>query len=520
VLVKPYWGDLTDITWVKYSDTATTGTNLTNHINSVNNQNTTKADTVCYFEGDLITQAIIGSKGMVVKIEYSEGDPETISGNDIWTRFTIDPPDFRFNSSGAYDYNLYLKKGFTNKNAVGSSSLSAAFKGPGDAKATTGGYAHGGGYVVKIGGAASGISDLAIGAPAASRITEWYEDDFVFKGPATLLVYYDRDTPVGSASFSWGTNSVPGYISSAGIASYPNPIRNYNLAKVNNVDTVVPRQVPINSSHNYKAEATGVTSGLANLKVEYGTHSANFDVLTLLKVDKIALTTVPQFKEQVVFDDPRLFGPATSPLTQDLINAHWLSKIQDAVLQVTYKGGAAGKQRTIGMTEAYNNALHTTSSPNFLALPDATNLTRAALGFKYFGAETVYDLFVFNSLVSISVKGSTAATPIMSYSSATGINQVHKDFMNMIKVSAIYQCGKNGVTLEREDAWRLTQEFTPNNASCSSVFSSNVDPAFCRRASASFSNGGKLTKATVTLRPSNGSAAKTASIEIGAVGYQ
>jgi hypothetical protein len=445
---------------------------------------------IYYFEGDPISP---NNRGMQVLVTFSDNTTYIVQQHEITNWFVIDPP--YYHNGGSSNHTLYYINGFTNSN-TGSAATSQKFTGPGQTAAE-------GGVLIKINSDSAKLDSgkLWIKYPGDKIIPEWYEDDQFFYATATLELLY-----------GWSTLETK--LDATNAKSFmPDSVKNQR--DFPNSSDVSTRWYAPPVPQNYPVTLSGNT-----LTLKYGDQTADFKVPNIYHVSKIALSGQPKFAEQILFDDPRLFGG----LISSTINAHWLSKIQDVYLNVSYK---EGKTRALSMVTAYNNAGYYASvnKHSFLEPPSGSNLSKVALGFRYYGAEAIAcEVPMFNTLLSISIVGTPAANPVMYHTQSGGVvNELLPHFMGKVAIYAVYECGKNGVTVRRTDAWGQSQQSgkAGDNASCSSTFESDVNSIdFLKRATLTYSNGQKLTRARVTFKPyrDNG-VPKSNTIEIGAVGY-
>ena len=308
-----------------------------------------------------------------------------------------------------------------------------------------------------------------------TALAEWFEDDVVF----------NSTTPV-SVTLTYDTTNNP-----------TRKTRTFSLSK------------------DHKAALTG--SPPSGLNVSVGSKTISFSVGVVHKVAAIAISSVPRFVPQVLFDDPRLINAAATP--DEGVNAHWLNRLQDGSITVSYL--TSSTKRTRGFVEAYNLAALVASSGNehaFITAPGSL-ASKAGLYFTYYGTSVGMEVPIFNTLNSIAVVSSDGKQITMiGPSSSAGTAEPATAFLEKrVRVYAIYQSGgKNGPTLRRTDVYN---EINGTGASCNSGLTTTVDAAWLIAASTRYNNAkGSLTSARVTLTPPSG-AAKSASIDIAAVGY-
>jgi len=451
-----------------------------------------------YYEGDKINLG--DTTDMQVRVTYQDSTSEIIRGS-FSNYFLIDPPDFKSYTS-TDPYKLYWKNGFTNSKTVGTNtSLSPTFKGPSgtDYAAATGG----GGVLCELGiksGWASTDSTLSTNfiKTTTEQLTEWFIDEYYF--------YASQEVPLQ-------------IVYTDGIRN--NYYKNNNLATSNTDTTEVvaytQKKLAANTLHYYTHSTTDST-----VTVKYGSKGLSFQIPNKFTPKSITASR-PNFAEQILFDDPRLFN------NPDTVNwkAQWLSKIvADVGIDVQYNGTTKTMHRTAA--EAYNySALRSgAGAHDFIEPPDPIDLSKAAIGFIYWGLTNNYAAFevpVYNIVSEITVTdNSPDGFPLMKKTgndAGYNVKEAHNQFMQKILVSATYQSGKGGPEVYRQDAWGQAQE-SNTNRSCTSTFSSSIslDDSFLIRATNNYEKG-KMTKATVWFIPSNGGVQKSDSIEIGAVGY-
>jgi len=431
----------------------------------------TKAKKKKYYEGDPIDAASLTGTGMQVKITYSDNTTKPFKEGEIAQNFVIEPFDFRPKyTTDDSQYKLYYNKG-----PITEESVTASFKGPDDSSETHQLYT---------------LKNVIL--PEISKgLAEWYEDEKAFyRGSAVKVnvMYEPEDDDRNPKESATSTNRKP----------YSAPLSIRNEANINNDKT--------------------------KLTVSFGKDkSVEFTVSTFYKVVSIAINTKPIFAQQVLFDDPRLVLD-TNKTNQNTVDAHWLNKLEGGSITVIYENGQP-KTRTI--LEAYNNNAKDTANESFILAPSKTfNSSKGDIGFTYYDQKAALEVPVFNTLTQIYVTGSPDTVPIMHNS----IEDDHEQFMRKILVYADYESGKDGVKVRRMNAWAESNEPNQSGPTGKDVgnkkgsFSSSIKESdddgkgFLTSVTNSYANKGKLTKVTVTF--TTGGISKSATIEIGAVGYQ
>jgi hypothetical protein len=515
--------------------------------------------TITYHEGDPVSEFIDG-KGMRVMITYNDDKNYTkiFEQNEIKANFVIDPPDFRAPTkfevkvaatpykagepavwyegiknldydpddqdseeytewpyeitpakpeekakpaiieTTPYEYNLYWKEGFTNEKTTSGLprgfKLTDTFKGPGGLKD---------GITSDNGGKLNLIKEWDYDT-TAKVLAGWHEDEWVFYEGCQVKVKYGVYDLNAASMQTTGVKTNPALTALITSASRNNG--NIWYYTKNNTD--------FDDLKNYKVTRT---DDLTDKKVllQFGSKTLEFTFPIVYRVKSIELSGT-KLNQQVLFDDPRLFGTSYNAA----INMHWLHKLVKAgiTLTVNYTNGGS-KRDKISMERAYNNAAYSVDSDHsFIHPPAPTVLSKAALGFRYYGSETTFGMNVYNRLVSISIDNTD--TPIMNYTNNLGVQEEHNVFMNKLKITAIYECEKGGDSrVKRTNPYGDT---LGTNKSNDSEFTSSVqEPSFLQRATAAYQKNKGLTTAKVTLTPAYGNgSAKSATIEIGAEGYQ
>jgi len=403
-----------------------------------------------FYEGEPITSILAGT-GIVIQVTYNNGDFENFNASKMSSHFTFDPPDIKYDplntSTGKeQEYKVFYNNnvGFTNTETA-ATALYDTFDGPTLGQITT---------IDNI----ESVTPSGIVVGTGGLLAEWYEDDFVFTGSASIVAKYG-----------------------SGVGNRP---------------------ISLSKNHQVKLNGTGT-----KLTVYVGTEQIEFDIGTVVRVKSIAVSAEPKFAMQVLCDDPRLvvgYG------TLDKVNPHWLNRLQDARLTITYDNN---KTKTLTMAEAYNNAaLASGSPPEFITPPTSLNI-KAGLIFTYFDKTTYLEVPVYNKLQSITVTPKTGTNPPIM----VGPSDLQPEFLlSKARIYAIYQLGNNKEqTVRRTDVYEDKQG---SNASCTSTISTNITYPLMQTAAISYGNG-KYYKVRVELDAGSTAGKKNTTFEIGAVDY-
>jgi len=476
-----------------------------------------------YFEGDPFNLA---GTGIQVRVTYNDGTWEDLlTESQVAAAFAVEPPEFRrtvqkgsatvgvsslntgFNyignlstNGGQVDYTLYYKEGFGNSSVLARSGtlpdttwrLSATFKGPFDGNI----------YPIR-----------EINYVGNTSLDEWLEDeDRVFPPERTDVSVKVKWWGNGNASIADGNYS---FTVEGRLINYHNrgetniPLTDQSPTEIKLSDRKYQLLLPASGRE------TATTENPIYLNVAIGNWSVPFAVKAYRKVEKIEKSNPPSFSEQIIFDDPRLYGngTGTTPLEKSL---HWLNKLQGGSIKVSYTGTT--KTRTRSMLDAFNT--FNTMGLNFIRYNAGPFTTaKGAIGLYYYGKEIVgYEVPVFTNLVGITIKTKLAnnSTPIL-YSS---VPDNERTFLkNMVTVNAIYEAGKGGTTISRTDTFGeiFGKNENGKNISCVGVFDSTIDANLTKATTNYLKKPPELT--TVRVGFTTGAVRKYTDFQIGAVGY-
>jgi len=464
----------------------------------ITTKNGTKTDSrTLYYEGDPIT---LSGTGIQVQLNWSDGKSETVNDSWVAKNFVIDPPDIRlasytYTTRPWYDdnvggdgnratYTLYYKWGYTN-NAITSkvtikkptmtgnnsiptypiadASLAQEFHGPRNDAI----------WVIK---------QIDYNTPAAANsadktpaLADWYEDDSDFnRGDVKVKVQWDA-----TGTYERKDNA----------------------------------QIKTLSANNKATLGTTSTSVTAL----YGSHSIDFKVSYVRKVEKIEIGTAPNLStQQLIFDDHRLFGAVPNKL-------YWLDRLYDingyskATIKITYAGGGT---KTRDIVNAFNNQAKKFSNESFIDPPVISTDANSAIRFTYFGQNYGYEVPVYNTLKSIEVtsRPGTDNPPIMKKTDT--YTETETDFFkNKVLVTAYYESGKNGPQIKRTDTWIQMNDPNTGNRSVSAdakLYSDVMD--YVTEATERYANKKEYTKIRVYFN--TGDVEKYKDISIGALGYK
>jgi len=477
---------------------------------------TASAEYKKYYEGDIISQADITLTKMQVVLTLNDGSKNVIPANQILTYFIIDPPDYRpssasSTSSNCCQHTLYYKGGygnsrggFTNDKTATQTDMKANFSGP----AST--------YLITIGTLSSvtPATETATKLISPASIDNWHEDAQTFyPNNGRVEVFYTS----------------------------PND-RNTTLTKDDSGDVKTRKAWTVNITKDYKAKYDN-SSG--KVKVEFGSQSNHLEIPANLAYITDVTISQPEFKQQILYDDPRLFvekessgggGGSGSSTTDDTpaVHLHWLNKLDGARVSVTYTGN---QKSEMSIVEAYNNAAYyddgskkAVSATGFLNTPEAPFKTQlGGIGFSYWSFNRAMTIPVYNALTKITVVGSPNVVPIL-YTELPGGLKANEQFMQNVLVYAEYEYGKKGPTVLRKDTYAQSRENTttnpnPNQSSIGKFEPEAVSDELLKTAYDSWSKQ-KTTAVTVSFKTKgvgtgdDGWTVKTAKIQIGAIDYK
>jgi len=269
------------------------------------------------------------------------------------------------------------------------------------------------------------------------------------------------------------------------------------------------------------------------LKVYVGSKDVTFKVTAYREVASIGIKTQPEFKQQVLFDDPRLIG------SEPTNKAHWLNKLEGGIITVHYVGIDATKERK--MVEAYNiNAYNGGDAHGFIITPTADFTgSSGAIGISYYNCKQYYEVPVFDALIELTAYGDPIAVPKLIHVSDTEKDDEDSFFGKHIKVRATYESGRGGTKVYRTDTWIQTQkkdgkkdeqseksEYVPSgwdNQSSTGELSlpANFDALLVKATTESNKVPPKTTDITVTFKtPKGATKGLTSKVAITAINYK
>jgi hypothetical protein len=369
--------------------------------------------------------------GMVVKVTYSDGTTEDIKDNDIGNKFDIDPPTYQSNaliSSAtpiAGTHKLYWNKGFSNKETATISSTdyfnltaSISFNGPNYDNVDHINIESCLNPPTKYEGTQNATEPKILGI-----LNEWLEDVHFFDYSPTIKL---------NVKYGASTAGTP-----------------FDLKPCH---PVVLELTP--SNDNYEGKLTVTLGAEDNVAV--------FLVKKVYNPTSIRIKRMPTFQQdQVLVDDPRLvFIPSSgTTLPKEFVNANWLSKMQDGLIEVSYS--PSSRKRELSMVAAYNNnALQvkpppppTTDYHTFIEPPRSITTTGKVmfLPLKYYDCDYAgVNVNVFNFLSSVTVFSTQNPVPVIQpLKHVTAGTFLAK----LVRVHVVYENGKGGTAVTRTDAY-------------------------------------------------------------------
>jgi hypothetical protein len=522
VEVEPNWGPLPSIS-----------TDRT--IMAYYNSNTTPKNRRLYFEGDKFSLAHTGIR---VVVNYNDGTSDTWMNDEVLEHFYVEPPEFRlknspakyksqpgqssfFNSAFSYsvsitsntetvEYKLFYKEGFGNSSILGTiPTVSNSWT------------------LTSIHGPPNGnifpIREITYTA-GTSSLLEWLEDEVRVFPNGRVKDITNKDTDVYVSVKWWGSDYAWSYPPSGSDWTWNNSLGVVSIENGNYSSThedrginwhtrgvqdfkLQDRNFELSNTNNLQA-AKASAPAIFNVKI--GSWEVPFSVNAFREVDKIVKSGSLDTKQQVIFDDPRLWGDEKNPLK----NLHWLNKLTGGGITISYLGTKT--TRTRSMLEAFN-----IQGLNFIEYNQTPFTTaKGSIAVNYFKDRIVgYEVPVYSNLVGIRIEPTSSNKPYPILLAAQKHDQ-DSFLKDMVTVYALYERGKGGTTVERQDTWGQIKGRLANdqNQSCEGDFDSNI--------------AGLLTKATInylktppvptTVRVGftpRGSTRKYTDAQIYAVGY-
>jgi hypothetical protein len=480
-----------------------------------------------YFEGDPVN---LTGTNIEVMIEFSDGELKPVKANEIKQWFVVEPPEFKLDTKkttlavgqtsltsfnygtsiqtdiSREDYTLYLKNGFSNSEIYSklpsSWQLSATFKGPPN-------------------GNIFPIKEITYNGNSSLR--EWLEDevrvfpdhdikDFDNKEPSVRVKWwgYNKESTI-TTPFEAGGTSIAGGSFSFNLEGretnfHNRDFKDYTLRKSNFLlDVVIPN-----------SPVTVVNPVTINVGI--GAWSVPLKASTYHEVDKIESFKQPTFTNQIIFDDPRLYGNPKDPAK----NLHWLDKLAGGEIKVNYVG--TDTKRIKPIQEAFDNV--GLNFINYNAGPFTS--ARGSVALNYYNTQVLgYEVLVYSNLVGIEIdtKPNLENTPYPVLKKANDDN-FEKYLKEMVWVRAIYEAGKDGPRVKREDTYKDARETVyigtnerPNeNRSSTGTFTSNIDTSLVKATN----NYKKVPKESTTVRVTfnTGGVKKYKDTQIGAIDYK